>query len=88
MARTKNVASLFEKKTKVSAVDLVINSIKNILLQKKILPGDLLPSELALAESLGVGRGSVREALKILDAFGIIEIIHGDGTYIATYANK
>lgn len=88
MPRSKNVASLFEKKTKVSAVDLVIDSIKNILIQKKILPGDLLPSEQALADSLGVGRGSVREALKILDAFGIVEIIHGDGTYIATSANK
>lgn len=88
MARTKNVTSLFEKKAKVSAVDLVIDSIKNILIQKKILPGDLLPSEQALADSLGVGRGSVREALKILDAFGIVEIIHGDGTYIATSANK
>ena len=88
MTRTKNVVSLFEKKTKVSAVDLVIDSIKNILIQKKILPGDLLPSEQALADSLGVGRGSVREALKILDAFGIVEIIHGDGTYIATSANK
>jgi GntR family transcriptional regulator, transcriptional repressor for pyruvate dehydrogenase complex len=88
MARTKNVASLFEKKAKLSAVDLVIDSIKNILIQKKVLPGDLLPSEQALAEGLGVGRGSVREALKILDAFGIVEIIHGDGTYIATSANK
>ena len=88
MTRTKNVVSLFEKKTKVSAVDLVIDSIKNILIKKKILPGDLLPSEQALADSLGVGRGSVREALKILDAFGIVEIIHGDGTYIATSANK
>ena len=88
MARTKNIASLFEKKAKLSAVDLVIDSIKNILIQKKILPGDLLPSEQALAEGLGVGRGSVREALKILDAFGIVEIIHGDGTYIATSANK
>ena len=88
MTRTKNVVSLFEKKTKVSAVDLVIDSIKNILIQKKILPGDLLPSEQALADSLGVGRGSVREALKILDAFGIVEIIHGDGPYIATSANK
>lgn len=88
MARTKNVTNLFEKKTKVSAVDLVIDSIKEILIQKKILPGDLLPSEQALADSLGVGRGSVREALKILDAFGIVEIIHGDGTYIATSANK
>ena len=88
MARAKDVSQLFEKKKKVSAVDLVIESIKDILIQKKILPGDLLPSEQALADSLGVGRGSVREALKILDAFGIVEIIHGDGTYIATSANK
>ena len=88
MARNKSVATLFEKKAKLSAVDLVIDSIKNILIQKKVMPGDLLPSEQALAEGLGVGRGSVREALKILDAFGIVEIIHGDGTYIATSANK
>jgi DNA-binding FadR family transcriptional regulator len=88
MTRSRNVTNLFEKKTKVSAVDLVIDSIKQILIEKKILPGDLLPSEQALADSLGVGRGSVREALKILDAFGIIDIIHGDGTYIATSANK
>lgn len=88
MARSKNVATLFEKKAKLSAVDLVIESIKNILIQKKIFPGDMLPSEQALSEGLGVGRGSVREALKILDAFGIVEIIHGDGTYIATTANK
>ena len=88
MARKKDVTALFEKKAKLSAVDMVIESIKNILIQKKVVPGDLLPSEQALAESLGVGRGSVREALKILDAFGIVEIIHGDGTYIATSANK
>ena len=80
--------TLFEKKTKVSAVDLVIDNIKSVLINKKIAPGDLLPSEQAMAEGLGVGRGSVREALKILDAFGIVEIIHGDGTYIATSANK
>ena len=88
MARSRNVVPLFEKKAKLSAVDLVIESIKDVLIQKKILPGDILPSEQALAESLGVGRGSVREALKILDAFGIVEIVHGDGTYIATSANK
>ena len=34
MARNKNVATLFEKKAKLSAVDLVIESIKNILIQK------------------------------------------------------
>ena len=88
MARTTNATTLFEKKAKVSAVDLVIENIKNVLINKRIGPGDLLPSEQAMAESLGVGRGSVREALKILDAFGIVEIIHGDGTYIATSANK
>lgn len=88
MIRGKKTAALFEKKKKQSAVELVIESIKNILIEKKIHPGDPLPSEQMLAESLGIGRGSVREALKILDAFGIVEIIHGDGTYISTSANK
>ena len=48
MARKNDVTVLFEKKAKLSAVDMVIESIKNILIQKKVVPGDLLPSEQAL----------------------------------------
>jgi len=79
---------IFPPNQRESAVDYVINTIKNLLLEKKLKPGDMLPSEGALAESMKVSRGPVREAMKILSAFGIVEIKRGDGTYIAEPNNK
>jgi DNA-binding FadR family transcriptional regulator len=87
---TTGVEDLFQKvrKEKLSNVDLVIDRIKTLLIEQKLNPGDLLPSENMLAESIGVSRGTIREAMKILSAFGIVEIRRGDGTYIATSANR
>lgn len=76
--------NLFVVHEKQSAVDIVINSIKQLLLTRKLIPGDKLPSEIEISEGLGVSRGSVREAMKILSAFGVVEIKVGNGTYIAT----
>lgn len=45
-------------------------------------PGQRLPSERALAESLGVGRSVIREALKSLTLLGLVEVRQGDGTYL------
>jgi GntR family transcriptional repressor for pyruvate dehydrogenase complex len=45
-------------------------------------PGQRLPSERALAESLGVGRSVVREALKSLTLLGLVEVRQGDGTFL------
>ncbi len=70
-----------------TAVDVVVDKIKELLIHKKLKPGDLIPSETALAESLRVSRGSIREAMKILSAYGIIEVKRGSGTYISNYAN-
>lgn len=75
---------IFAKKQKISAVDHVIEEIKNSLLQKKLLPGDRLPNEDDLAQSLGVSRGSVRSAMKVFAACGVVEIKVGDGTYVCT----
>ncbi|GES26314.1 transcriptional regulator [Acrocarpospora pleiomorpha] len=52
------------------------------LLDGHLRPGTRLPSERQLSESLGVGRSTVREALKALDVLGIIEVRQGDGTYL------
>ena len=71
-----------------SAVEAVIDRIKSLLIEKKLKPGDLIPSEHVLAESLRVSRGSVREAMKILSAFGVIEIRRGAGTYISNSDNQ
>lgn len=45
-------------------------------------PGDLLPSESALAKSFGVSRPVVREALKNLEGKGVIEIVNGKGALV------
>ncbi|MCX7787354.1 MAG: FadR family transcriptional regulator [Spirochaetes bacterium] len=73
---------------RMSMVDMVVERIKTLLIEQKLKPGDILPSENVLAESLKVSRGSIREAMKILSAFGIVEIRRGDGTYITTSVNK
>lgn len=68
---------------KESAVDAVVNRFRELIMQRRLKPGDLLPSESALAEGMGVSRGSVREAMKILTALGVVEIRRGDGTYVS-----
>lgn len=75
-------------KPRPSTVDTVIETIKSLLIAKKLKPGDLIPSESELAKQLSISRGSIREAMKILSAFGIVDIRRGDGSYIATAANQ
>jgi len=78
-----DLSTLLTPKPNKSSADYVITNIKELLLTKKIMPGDKLPSEMELAKFLSVSRGSVREAMKILSAFGIVEIKRGDGTYVS-----
>lgn len=61
----------------------VIQRIRSALLRGELKPGDKLPSELDLAKSLGVARPSVREALKILESLGVLEIRRGSGTLVS-----
>ncbi len=49
---------------------------------KKLSPGDRLPPERALADLLEVSRPSLREALHILQAQGLVQIKHGQGTFV------
>ena len=71
-----------------SAVFVVIDKVKSLLVEQKLTPGEMIPSESVLAESLKVSRSSVREALKILSAYGVIEIRRGTGTFISTASNR
>ena len=71
-----------------SAVDTVVDTVRSLLVERRLGPGDLIPSETEIADRLGVSRGSVREAMKVLSAFGVVDVRRGDGTYIATSANR
>lgn len=77
------MSDLFQAAKRESAVDIVVNSIKELLMDKKLVPGDRLPSETEISEGLNVSRGSVREAMKILSAFGLVDIRVGNGTYVS-----
>jgi GntR family transcriptional regulator len=47
-------------------------------------PGDRLPSETAIAERCGVGRSTVREALKLLEQSKVITVERGRGWYLSS----
>lgn len=75
---------LKKRKTTPSAVSFVIERLTNAISDGELKPGDKLPTEYELAESLGVGRNAVREAVKVLEFVGILEIRHSGGTFIST----
>jgi len=56
--------------------------IKQYILEHELKPGDALPPEGQLVEDLGVGRSSVREAVKSLQSMGIVDVRQGDGLYV------
>lgn len=60
----------------------VIRQIEDLVLQKKLTPGDRLPSERDLAEQLGVSRTVVREAIRSLVARGLLEVRPGIGATV------
>ena len=61
------------------AWQIVLEKIENDLLEGRLGPGDRLPAERELAGSLGVGRSSVREALRVLEVMGLIRTGTGSG---------
>lgn len=60
----------------------ILERIKSALIRGELKPGDYLPSETELTQSLGIGKSSVREAIKMLQAIGIVEVRRGQGTII------
>lgn len=59
------------------------------LIEEGVLkPGDRMPAEKHLGEQFGVGRTSVREALRSLAAMGVVETHAGDGTFVSASAAR
>ena len=60
------------------------DQIKDLILRLDLSAGDAMPTEAELAARLNVGRNSVREAIKALQAVGIVEVRRGLGMYVGT----
>ncbi|MGW1088837.1 FadR/GntR family transcriptional regulator [Streptomyces sp. NPDC002596] len=58
--------------------------VKELILERRLGPGDALPTEAELMEMFGVGRVSVREALKALQAVNVVEVRRGFGMFVGS----
>jgi GntR family transcriptional regulator len=59
-----------------------VRGILEHLIESELTPGDAIPSERALVVRLGVSRVTVRQAIADLVAAGVVERVHGKGTYL------
>lgn len=60
----------------------VEEELMNYILQESLEAGQKIPNEFELAEKFGVGRSTIREAVKGLVSKGILEVRRGSGTYV------
>ncbi len=65
----------------LSVTEQAINEIKDYLLSGELKAGDKILTENELSKKLCVGRSTVREAIRTLQAIGYIEIIPGRGAF-------
>ena len=63
-------------------VGQVIEQLRTSVTSGEWQVGQRIPNETVLVESLGVGRNTVREAVRALAHVGILEVRQGDGTYV------
>ena len=66
----------------VSKQEAIRAAVTDYIVANSMPAGALLPTELVLMDELGVGRNALREAMKALEALGIVQIRHGFGTYV------
>ncbi|MGW2944891.1 FadR/GntR family transcriptional regulator [Streptomyces sp. NPDC001226] len=67
----------------MSAVEKAFHGLRHMIATGRLGPGERIPPEGELCEELGVSRGSLREAVRMLAALGVIEPRHGSGTYVS-----
>ena len=63
-------------------VNEIITQLSQAIIEGDFKPGDKLPSEAELCEQLGVGRNSLREAIRVLNAMGVVKTKRGQGTFL------
>lgn len=75
-------AGLFDELPKGAISEILVERITQAIIDGELKPGDKLPTEVEFSERLKIGRNTVREAIKILVAFGVLEIRRAEGTFV------
>lgn len=78
----KDVEDMLQPVGRARLHDTISLQLNKLIAEGKLAPGDRLPPKRELAERFKVSRNSVRDALRTLEARGLIETRQGDGTYV------
>jgi GntR family transcriptional regulator, transcriptional repressor for pyruvate dehydrogenase complex len=83
--RTGALQTPVEPKTRrhrVKLVDEIIESLRQEIVTRRLPDGERLPSEKELSDRFGVSQPTVREAIRALDTLGLLEVLHGSGSFV------
>ena len=85
LRRADMAETMFEtvKDREVPLAEQAAEQISQLIIERQLRHGEKLPNEFELAQQLNVGRGTVREAVKLLVARNVLEIRRGRGTFVA-----
>jgi GntR family transcriptional repressor for pyruvate dehydrogenase complex len=67
-----------------SLTEMAIEKVRELIASGHLSPGERLPPEAELAEALGTGRNTMREAVRALVTARVLEIRRGDGTFVTS----
>lgn len=76
------MATIFKPIRPKKISEEIVEQIKELISIGELKPGERIPSERELATMLGVSRPSVREAIMVLEAMGLLDSRQGGGTYV------
>lgn len=92
VSQNKALTEIIPLVKKTSQVETLVNIISDYLVDRiiagELKPGDKIPSDRDLSALFNVGRTSIREALKVLSVLGLINILPGQGTFIASQSSE
>ena len=76
-----------KKQTKMLSENIADKILAMIGQDRQYKPGDKLPNENELSQSLGISRSTLREAIRMLSAGGVLEVRRGLGTFVTSQTN-
>ena len=88
LKKLSHIASELGAVKRVGLTEQLIQKLESLVLKGVLSPGEQLPSERQLANLLSVSRASLRQALKVMQVMGVLEVRHGSGNYLSTAAEE
>lgn len=67
----------------MTVMKTALDGLRHMISSGELGPGQKFPPEADLCSRLDVSRSSLREAVRVLDTLGVIEVRHGSGTYVS-----